>query len=180
MLGKFTGSSISAFPYVLASKKNQSIFLDKCIPKDFVLSDPDHLPSFKINSLYHHLLNRQKKGLSPFIILNSSPQHHQPEKSSEIKKKMEYLDVVSEDEDGCEMRKNEDEEDEDKMIEDQETDEEQEEQVMKELSDEGDEVGLGENSGGEDKKDEMDVEENDKVEKEGDKRGGEKDYFRQV
>jgi hypothetical protein len=65
------------------------------------LSDPDHLNAFKINELYSHWLKRQSKGLSPFIVLNSIPQHGvAPKKSGngKGKKKAEWVDVGTDDE----------------------------------------------------------------------------------
>ena len=78
------------------------------------------------------------------------------------------------------MRKNEEEEDEDKMMEDQEMDEEQEDQVMKEPLDEGDEVGLGENSGEKMKGTRWMLKKMIRLRKKGTREEGEKDYFCQV
>jgi hypothetical protein len=66
------------------------------------LSDPDHLKAYKINQLYNHWLTRQSQGLSPFIILNSIPQHGvAPKKAGngKGKKKAEWVDVGTDDED---------------------------------------------------------------------------------
>ena len=75
IIGQFTGSSNSAFPYFLASEEGQQIYSVDSVPEDFVLSDPDHLKAQQINSLYGHLLQRQDEDLPPFVILNSSPHH---------------------------------------------------------------------------------------------------------
>jgi hypothetical protein len=94
MIGDFVGSSKSAFPYILASKDDQMIFSVDSVPKDFCLSDPDHLNGYQIDSLYTHLLGRQRKGLAPFIVLKGSHQE-KPQKSAKAKgkRKAEYVDV---------------------------------------------------------------------------------------
>jgi hypothetical protein len=101
--GEFTGSPSAAFPYILAAQDSQKIFSKDSVPKDFQLSDPDHLPAPKIQSLYFHLLARQKKGLQPFIILNPGPNHGRAvEKKSpkgKGKEKIPYMDVSSDDDD---------------------------------------------------------------------------------
>jgi hypothetical protein len=66
------------------------------------LSDPDHLKAFEIDVLYNHWLQRQAKGLTPLVILNSSPQHTVSKKLSEKargKRKIGYVDVNSDDDD---------------------------------------------------------------------------------
>ena len=101
--GDFTGNSRAAFPYLLAAKPDQKIFSPDSVPKDFTLSDPDHLNAFKIEALYHHLLDRQKKGLSPFVVLNPGPLHgafgKKAQKSGKAKGKQKilYVEVGSED-----------------------------------------------------------------------------------
>ena len=100
--GAFTSNSHAAFPYALASKADQTIFSEDSVPENFILSDPDHLNGFQINDLYSHWLKRQQKKLSPFVILNASPQHKTSiRKSSKAmgKRKMEYVEVDSNDED---------------------------------------------------------------------------------
>ena len=59
----------------MASKDDQIIYSPDCVPEGFKLSDPDHLNGFKIGALYMHWLQRQKKGLSPFIVLKGHPHH---------------------------------------------------------------------------------------------------------
>jgi hypothetical protein len=120
--GDFTGSSRSAFPYILAAKSDQTIFSPECVPDGFCLSDPDHLPTVKINLLYTHWLKRQDEGLAPLIILNASPLHEmsiQKSKKSKGKAKMEYVDVTSDDEEDGDKEEEEEE---------QEQEEEQEEE----------------------------------------------------
>jgi hypothetical protein len=100
-LGDFTGYQKASFPYLSAGEENQKIFSPECVPDGFTLIDPDHLKSFEIDALYNHWLRRQRKGLSPFIILQSSPQHGVFRKKSEKskgKKKVEYREVDSDDE----------------------------------------------------------------------------------
>jgi hypothetical protein len=68
------------------------------------LGDPDHLTSFEISRLYNHWLNRQRKGLAPFVVLHAGPLHQPLEKKSQKsdkgkgKKKETYLPVDSDDE----------------------------------------------------------------------------------
>jgi hypothetical protein len=101
ILGDFTGYPRSSFPYMLASKDDQSIFSVDSVPDGFILIDPDHLNAFKINSLYNHWLTRQKKGLAPFVILEASPMHEPFRKKSKKtvkakgKGKMKYVEVNS-------------------------------------------------------------------------------------
>lgn len=107
-IGEFTNSKIASFPYGLAAKVDQSIYSTDSVPEGFILSDPDHLTGFQIQALYGHWLKRQQKKLSPFVILNSSPQHHisygksskAKEKSSKAKgkRKIDYMEVDSNDE----------------------------------------------------------------------------------
>ena len=104
-IGDFTGNQNAAFPYALAFKENQNIYSEDSAPKDFRLSDPDHLTMDKIDSLYIHLLGRQRNGLEPFIIINSSPAHPPAVKKSVKalgKRKADYVDVGTDDDDGDE------------------------------------------------------------------------------
>lgn len=99
--GKFTDQKSAAFPYLLASQKNQKIFHVDCVPKGFVLSDPDHITNAKISTLYLHWLARQDKKLPPFVVLNPGPHHQaaQPKSAkAKEKRKMEYVDVSTDDE----------------------------------------------------------------------------------
>ena len=98
--GKSTGNRIASFPYILASKENQTVFDPQCVPENFVLSDPDHLHGSQIISLYIHWLARQAKKLPPFIILKSPIHQEQEDMSAKArgKRKMEYVEVNSEDE----------------------------------------------------------------------------------
>jgi hypothetical protein len=96
--GEFTGNSGAAFPFSLAAKDDQIIYSPDCVPEGFRLSDPDHLKGHKIISLYNHWLERQKKGLSPFIILKGNPHHGESGRKARRadkkgKKKMEWVDV---------------------------------------------------------------------------------------
>jgi len=78
-----------------------------------VLSDPDHLKSNSINALYSHLLERQNKGLVPFIVLNPGPHHDRAVKKSDKAKgkaKMKYVEV-SEGDEGEEKSEEENRED---------------------------------------------------------------------
>ena len=75
MSGKFTGSKTSSFPFGLAAKEDQNIISPNLVPENFTLSDPDHLDIPQINSLYKHWLDRQRKGLPPFVVINPSPLH---------------------------------------------------------------------------------------------------------
>jgi hypothetical protein len=98
MAGEFTGNSLASFPYSLASKEDQSIYSVESAPEGFSLGDPDHIKTFHIEALYRHWLDRQRKGLQPFVILNSSPQHGSSKKSQKSskdkgKKKIEWVDV---------------------------------------------------------------------------------------
>lgn len=100
--GEFTRNKIAAFPYILAAKEDQNIFSRDSAPEGFTLSDPDHLPGYKIDALYHHWLNRQQKRLSPFIMLNASPQHQSSVRTSakaKGKRKAEYVPVTSSEDD---------------------------------------------------------------------------------
>ena len=108
ILGDFTGYSRSAFPYLLASKDDQSIYSAESVPTGFVLGDPDHLNSFQINELYNHWLSRQNKCLPPFVVLNAGPLHQPSLKKSQKsdkakgKGKMKYIEVDESVEDGDE------------------------------------------------------------------------------
>ena len=85
----------------MAAKDDQTIYSEDCIPDGFILSDPDHLNSTQIEALYNHWIGRQKKKLSPFVILNAIPQHQRTVKKSSKakgKRKMEYVEVGSNDE----------------------------------------------------------------------------------
>lgn len=78
------------------------------------MGDPDHLKGFNVNALYSHWLTRQKNGLEPFVILNSSPQHGTAVKKSQKAKgkerKIDYVEVDSEEEEGEERGDTEDQE----------------------------------------------------------------------
>ena len=105
------GYSRSAFPYLLASKDDQSIYSAESVPTGFVLGDPDHHNSFQINELYNHWLSRQNKCL-PLVVLNAGPLHQPSLKKSQKsdkakgKGKMKYIEVdesvEDDDEDGDE------------------------------------------------------------------------------
>ena len=146
IIGDFTGSSTSAFPYSLSAKENQTIFSPECVPDGFCLSDPDHLTALKTNLLYTHWLEQQDNGLTPFIILNASPLHGTFEKKSKKgkgKAKMNYTDVDSDDEDAPgdkkEMDKEEEEKTDDEMDNDNDMREDEEKQKDTSSSDDKDE-----------------------------------------
>ena len=158
--GEFTGNRRAAFPYILASKDDQTIFSPDCVPKDFQLSDPDHLTTSKIDALYIHLAQRQRKGLSPFIVLNASPLHRTAVKKSSKakgKEKVKYVDVHTEDEDvkserggeeGDETGDDDEEESEGGDGEKEEADEEEkEEDDEEEKEEDGEEEKEGEKEG---------------------------------
>jgi hypothetical protein len=90
---------MAAFPYGLASKENQTIYSEDSVPEGFTLSDPDHLTGSQIETLYLHWRNRQQKKLSPFVILNASPQHQATVKKMSAKakgkRKIDYVPVSS-------------------------------------------------------------------------------------
>ena len=117
MTGKFTGNSKAPFPYTLASKEDQDIYSPDSVPEGFRLIDPDHLPSTNINSLYNHWLQRQKKGLCPFVVLKAGPHHVAMEKpvKSKGKAKMEYLDASDDSDAQEEEDKGNDEEEEEDL-----------------------------------------------------------------
>ena len=102
MEGNFTGSKTSSFPFGLVAKEDQNIISPESVPENFMLSDPDHLDIPQINLLYDHWLDRQRKGLPPFVVINPSPLHaHLVKKSSTVKqgkKKKIYVPVRSDDE----------------------------------------------------------------------------------
>lgn len=104
--GEFTGSSRSAFPYLLAAEIGQKIFSPDCVPEGFSLGDPDHLKSSQIDMLYSHWLIRQKAGLPPFVVLNPGPHDGRAPKRSinaKGKQKTPYVDVSDDDDsDGSE------------------------------------------------------------------------------
>ena len=82
----------------MASKDDQIIYSPDCVPEGFKLSDPDHLNGFKIGALYMHWLQRQKKGLSPFIVLKGHPHHGESGRKARRadkkgKKKADWVDV---------------------------------------------------------------------------------------
>lgn len=107
--GEFTGIKRAAFPFLLAAKEDQTIYSPDCVPEGFSLSDPDHLQACNVIALYRHWLERQRQGLTPFIVLNPSPLHGPIIKKSgkeKGKKAVRYLDVSDDPVD-------EDEEDED-------------------------------------------------------------------
>jgi len=100
--GQFTDTKNAAFPYSLASKENQTIFDEDCVPEDFVLSDPDHLNASQILSLYTHWHLRQRQKLSPFVVLKAGPLHRAAEVKSDKakgKRKVQWVEVGSDDED---------------------------------------------------------------------------------
>lgn len=100
-IGKFTDQKSAAFPYMLASKPQQRIFDKNCVPHDFVLGDPDHITDLKIRELYNHWLDRQQKQLPAFVVLRPGPLHQaaRPKSAkSKGKRKLEYLDVNTDDE----------------------------------------------------------------------------------
>jgi hypothetical protein len=100
--GAFTGYSKAAFPYLLASREGQTIYSPECAPEGFSLMDPEHITSFKTNDLYNHWLQRQRKKLTPFIILNSGPLHQGLVGKSEKgkgKRKIDYVQVTTDEED---------------------------------------------------------------------------------
>jgi hypothetical protein len=119
LIGDFTGSPRSAFPYTLASKDGQEIYSPDSVPQEFCLSDPDHYSAFKIDSLYKHWLERQKKGLQPFVIVNPSPRHEKKVKRShkgKAKAKADWVDVNSEGEqDEIEQEQEEEKEEEEQQ-----------------------------------------------------------------
>jgi len=85
---------------MLASKPQQQIYSPLCVPDGFTLSDPDHLKTSQIDTLYRHLLKRQSKGNTCFKILKSIPHHGVARKLSEKakgKKKAGYVEVNSDD-----------------------------------------------------------------------------------
>jgi hypothetical protein len=154
MTGDFTGNSISLFPYLLAAKDDQKIYSEDCVPEGFVLSDPDHLKAFDIEALYSHMLGRQKKGLSPFIVLSASPQHVviQKKKSQTSKKagskgkgKMRYVEIddmmdVDEEDKGKGEKKEEDSEEDREDLEAKVDEEGEEDEVEDEEAKEAQEV----------------------------------------
>jgi hypothetical protein len=100
MIGDFTGSKTSAFPFGLAAKDGQVIYSPDSAPKGFCLNDPDHYTAFKIDALYTHWMERQRKGLQPFVVLNASPHHGMSVKKSKKgkgKAKADYVEVNSDD-----------------------------------------------------------------------------------
>jgi hypothetical protein len=108
MTGEFTWNLTASFPYSLAAKDGQRIFLPDCVPEGFTLSDPDHLKSVNIISLYSHWWHRQRQGLAPIIILNASPNHgvSSKRKSGDLKgkQKIEYVEIDDMDEEQSEGR----------------------------------------------------------------------------
>ena len=149
--GEFTGNARTAFPYLLASKPDQTIFLPECVPDGFTLSDPDHLPASKIETLYLHWIGRQHKGQPPFIVLNASPNHvvlaRKGLKSAKAKgkQKIDYVDVNSDDEDNEDREEGEgdDEENDQKLSNEDEEEEEEEEEGEGEGDEEEEEEGEG-------------------------------------
>ena len=115
----------------MASKEDQNIYSDDCVPTGFILGDPDHLNSFQVNSLYTHWQSRQKKGLAPFIIINPGPLHLHVQKKSQKsakakgKEKKVYLpvDTTDDEEEEEEFGKVEEDEDEDKVDDDRDEEE---------------------------------------------------------
>jgi len=105
---------------MLASKDRQQIYSPLSVPDGFTLSDPDHLKTYQIETLYRHLLKRQSNGLTCFKVLKSVPHHGVARKLSEKAKgktKMEYVQVNSDDE---EVKSFDDEQKEDEMEKDNE------------------------------------------------------------
>jgi hypothetical protein len=89
---------------MLSKQPDQNIYATECVPEGFVLSDPDHLTSSQINSLYNHWLDRQNQGLEPFIIRNPNPSHRRkvkkvPKAKGKGKEKASWVDVKTDDED---------------------------------------------------------------------------------
>lgn len=140
MTGEFTSNKKAAFPYILAANDDQEIFSQDSVPDGFILSDPDHLTGFDIDSLYRHWLRRQQKKLSPFVILKASPQHQMSvPKSAKAKgkRKMDYEEVDSND--GEVMSENAEERKEEEL----------------EQSEEGDNLGDGEEEEDEEEEDDI-------------------------
>ena len=114
----------------------KQFFLLECVPDGFTLSDPDHLPALKIETLYLHWIGWQHKGQSPFIVLNTSPNHivlaRKGLKSAKAKgkQKIDYVDVNSDDEDNEDREEEEgdDEENDQKLSNEEEEEEEEEEE----------------------------------------------------
>jgi len=152
--GEFTDNQNAAFPYILASKEDQTIFSPECVPEGFVLSDPDHLQAFHVRALYLHWLQRQRQKLPAFIILNCSPQHQKSEKKSakaKGKRKMEYVEVNSDDEEVESEQEDERLEEEEEEEEREQSEEEEEEkgkqsEKEEELSEGGDRLEDGEDN----------------------------------
>jgi len=89
---------------MLAGQEEQTIFSLASVPEGFVLRDPDHFKLFEVDALYSHWIRRQTKGLTPFIILNSSPQHAAKGKKklsvkAKGKRKIGYVHVDTDDDD---------------------------------------------------------------------------------
>lgn len=85
----------------MASKDDQTIYSPDCVPEDFVLSDPDHLGLSLIHKLYNHWLLRQRKKLSPFVVLNGGPLHRSSaglSAKARGKRKADYQEVNTDDE----------------------------------------------------------------------------------
>ena len=103
------------------------------------MSDPDHLNGFNIIALYSHWLKRQQNRLSPFIVLNSSPNHgtigREPQNSKKGsslkgKEKMKYIKVDDETEKNRVEEDEEEKEDEEKKEYEEEEEEEEEELLL--------------------------------------------------
>lgn len=93
------------------------------------MGDPDHLNSFQIIRLYNHWLNRQKKGLPPFEVLNAGPLHqHLGKKSKKSdkgkgKEKKRYVEFDEDNENEDDSNKvNDDEENDDGEVDDNDDD----------------------------------------------------------
>jgi hypothetical protein len=99
LVGEFTGYSKAVFPYLLASAEGQNIYSPECAPDGFSLIDPDHITGMNINLLHNHWLQRQKKKLQPFVILNSGPLHRglvgKSEKKREKKKSTTFQSLLT-------------------------------------------------------------------------------------
>jgi hypothetical protein len=79
------------------------VYSQESAPEGFSLIDPDHLTGAQATSLYNHWLERQRKGLEPFIIINAGPLHAMPSQKpsngkGRKKEKPQYLDVTTDEE----------------------------------------------------------------------------------
>ena len=112
--------------------------------------DPEHIPAPKIDSLYNHLLGRQRKKLPPFVILNPGPLHEKAATKSEKSKgkmKQAYVEVSTdgeEDKEGDEKDNDGDKED-DEGYEEDDDDVDREGDVVKPPGKMGPPVGIRKN-----------------------------------